>query len=402
MNIIYVSFLYPEKLKEELINLGSLIDYPGDKFQHGLLRGLSAVEPNISVVSSAFMSAYPRVKKIYFKPEAYSINEGKIRGYYVGGFNIPGLKFVSEFLRIRKDIKKHLSKTEENVVILYELHSPFMLAVKSLKRRIDASCLVVPDLPEFMTEKKSPLYRLAKKVDRQIIDRSTKAFDSFVLFSPHMKERLKVGNKPWCNVEGVYSEPDKETMAKKDPKKVILFTGALTKRVGIPELLEAFEGISDPDYRLWIRGDGQTIKELVLQKAKQDSRIVYFERMSANELSKLQKKATVLINPVKPVEEYTRYFFPSKTMEYLASGTPTIMYKLDCLPHDYYNHIYFVEDETVEGLRKTIVDVCSKSQEELKAFGQQASEFILQEKNPIAQASKMLNMIKTECLIKKQ
>lgn len=402
MNIIYVSFLYPEKLKEELIKLGSLIDYPGDRFQHGLLRGMSTAEPNISVVCSAFMSSYPKVKKIYFKPETYSINEGKIKGYYVGGYNIPGIKFVSEFLRIRKEIKKHLSKTEENVVILYELHSPFMLAVKSLKRRIDASCLIVPDLPEFMTEKKSTLYRLAKKIDRQIIDWCTKAFDSFVLFSPHMKERLAIGKEPWCNVEGVYSAPVNTTIVEKDPKKVILYTGALTRRVGIPELLEAFEGIKDPDYRLWIRGDGQTIKELILQKAKQDSRIVYFERMSAKELSELQKKATVLINPVKPAEEYTRYFFPSKTMEYLASGTPTIMYKLDCLPHDYYNHIYFVENETVEGLRNTIINVCSKPKEELKAFGKQASEFILEKKNPTAQASKMLDMIKIECLIKKQ
>ena len=124
--------------------------------------------------------------------------------------------------------------------------------------------------------------------------------------------------------------------------------------------------------------------------------------MSAKELSELQKKATVLINPVKPAEEYTRYFFPSKTMEYLASGTPTIMYKLDCLPHDYYNHIYFVENETVEGLRNTIINVCSKPKEELKAFGKQASEFILEKKNPTAQASKMLDMIKIECLIKKQ
>lgn len=397
MNIIYVGFLYPVRLKEELLQLGSAIDFPGDKFQHGLLQGLDAVQPGLTVVSSAFMSPYPKIKKIFFRPERYSHNGGTGHDKYVGGVNLPLFKMLSEFIRIRRGIKRQLSYKDPNVVILYELHTPFMLAVKSLCKKIDVTCLIVPDLPEYMRDKRSLFYKVAKRLDRRLIDWCSSAFDTFVLFSPHMKERLRMEGKRWCNVEGVFRPTGEiEEAVEKDPHKVILFTGALTKRVGIIDLLDAFERIEGEDYRLWIRGDGAEIKQMILEKAKKDPRIVYYERMSAEDLAHLQKKATVLINPVRPAMGYTRYFFPSKTMEYLASGTPTIMYHLDCIPKEYDEHIYYINEESIDGLKNTIVEVCSKAKEELEQFGKKASEFILKKKNPEVQATKIMDMIKNQ------
>ena len=122
--------------------------------------------------------------------------------------------------------------------------------------------------------------------------------------------------------------------------------------------------------------------------------IKYFTSMSVEELRTLQKKATVLINPVRGSHEFTKYFFPSKTMEYLASGTPAIMYKLLCLPQDYYPYIYFVEEETVDSLREKIVMVCEKPQQELDEFGKKASEFIKTQKNAFVQTQKIVDMVR--------
>ena len=38
------------------------------------------------------------------------------------------------------------------------------------------------------------------------------------------------------------------------------------------------------------------------------------------------------VNPRQNNEEFTKYSFPSKTMEYLASGVPVVAYKLDGIP----------------------------------------------------------------------
>ena len=132
---------------------------------------------------------------------------------------------------------------------------------------------------------------------------------------------------------------------------------------------------------------------MILEACKKDSRIKYYESMTKEDLLKLQKKATVLINPVSSLKKFTRYFFPSKTMEYLASGTPTIMSKLDCLPEEYYNHIYFFDDESIEGMKNKIIEVCEKPQDELNAFGKAASEFIINEKNEKKQAEKIVKLL---------
>ena len=81
-------------------------------------------------------------------------------------------------------------------------------------------------------------------------------------------------------------------------------------------------------------------------------------------------------------------------MEYLASGTPTIMSRLACLPQEYEFHLFFFDDESVEGIKNKIMEVCEKPQAVLDAFGKAASDFILNEKNEKKQAKKVFNFIK--------
>lgn len=153
--------------------------------------------------------------------------------------------------------------------------------------------------------------------------------------------------------------------------------------------MDAFAQIKDSNYRLWIRGTGDNSE--VLARAQEDERIMYIGPLPKKELIELQKKATVLVNPVTPENEFTKYFFPSKTMDYLASGTPTIMFKLQCLPQEYYKYLYFFDEPLASSMATTIEMICNKSREELDSFGKEASLFIKKEKN----ASKQVEKIKT-------
>ena len=80
-------------------------------------------------------------------------------------------------------------------------------------------------------------------------------------------------------------------------------------------------------------------------------------------------------------------------MEYLASGTPTLMSKLPCLPKEYEPYIYFFDDESVEGMKNKIIEICEKSQEELNEFGEKAAKFIHTQKNEIAQTKRIIEFI---------
>jgi glycosyltransferase involved in cell wall biosynthesis len=388
-------------LLNELVERKEHVDFPAQTFQLSLLKGLLFHLNSLHIVTSPVIRSKRENVKDICKGYMFSHLGGEIKeDIYVGTIIIPGLQMFFEFIKVYRCVKKLLSKSSVDNLFIYALHSPFLLAAVLLRKQVRCSCVIVPDLPDYMSNKGGIIRRIGKKIDKSIINYCVKRLDCFVLLSSYMREKLPIRDKRWTLMEGIYNQEDNVSEdIGKCPNKAILYTGNLSKRMGIIELLDAFRQIKDPDFRLWIRGNGEA-KLDVINAQKEDNRIIYYDPMPLAEIRKLQRQATVLINPTRASQEFTKYFFPSKTMEYLASGTPTIMYKLPCLPKSYYEHIYFIENETVDGLRKKIIEVCEKSDEERRQFGKKASEFICHEKNAIVQTRKIINLIENNNNIK--
>jgi len=207
-----------------------------------------------------------------------------------------------------------------------------------------------------------------------------------------MKEKIQIGNAPWTQVEGIYCNDVQIGQIEREHNKTILYTGSLSRRYGIMDLVDAFSRIEDDSYRLWICGGGDALEE-IKQRQLKDDRIQYLGLLSKTEVRTLQKRATLLINPRHSTDEYTKYSFPSKTMEYMASATPTLMAHLASIPQEYEQHLFFFDDESVEGIKNKIVEVCEMPQAELEAFGKAAAEFIMTEKNEKKQAAKVVELI---------
>lgn len=116
--------------------------------------------------------------------------------------------------------------------------------------------------------------------------------------------------------------------------------------------------------------------------------------MSTDEVRSLQKKVTVLVNPRHSTEDFTKYSFPSKTLEYMASGTPVLMSPLPSMPEEYKQHLYLFDDESVEGMKQMIEKVCSLSISELFNKGKAAQAFVISHKNSLVQVQHILKLIK--------
>lgn len=392
MNVIYVGSIYPEGMIDELKGMGSVIDFAADTFQSSLLQGLCAYYPNLKVITTPNISAYPRVKKMSFSKDEFSLPFSGVKHLFVGFLNIPGIKHLSKCFRIRRALKHALDKDADNTIIVYAVHSPFLLALCSIKKSRYKSCLIVPDLPEFMSGNTNQLYLFGKKIDSWFIRKGLKCIDSYVLFSAYMKEKIQIGSALWTQVEGIYCNDVQVGQIEREHHKTILYSGSLSRRYGILDLVDAFSRIEDDNYRLWICGGGDALEE-IKQRQLQDSRIQYLGLLSKVEVRTLQKKATLLVNPRHSTDEYTKYSFPSKTMEYMASATPTLMAHLVSIPQEYEQHLFFFDDESVEGIKNKIIEVCEKAQAELDAFGKSAADFILTEKNEKKQAAKIVELI---------
>ncbi|OHT44640.1 glycosyltransferase [Flavobacterium tructae] len=397
MKIIFVGGLFPKELRNEIESKSvGVIQYAADALQWAIVDGLDNYVDNLNIVNLASVGSYPsRYKDLKMKSLSFSHKSGS-KDLNVGYINLTVYKFYSIYRNTKKAFK-NIEFNENEIFVIYGIRTLVIKAAVDLKKANPTLkiCLVVPDLPEFMSDNDSFAYKTLKKLEKKLLDRILKKVDYFVLLSDYMHEPLNVGQRPWIRVEGIFNSKDDNIIVEKEHFKTILYTGTLAKRYGILNLLNAFALIKDENYRLWICGDGDAKDELD-EMARNDKRITSFGQIPREQVLNLQKKATVLVNPRLSEGDFTKYSFPSKTMEYLASGTPCIMHNLAGIPKEYFDYCFVSKEETANGLYQTIISVCEMDQLELNKFGERAKDFIFENKLPAKQCEKIFNMLATK------
>ena len=118
--------------------------------------------------------------------------------------------------------------TSNDILFVYSLDSSRLLAAQLLKKACKVrTCVVVTDLPLYMSSRKSLLYKFLKRVNNLIINGALKKMDCFVLLSKYMREQLPINNKPFLIVEGMYLPlPDVDEVSHNSvkKKKVVLYS----------------------------------------------------------------------------------------------------------------------------------------------------------------------------------
>ena len=276
---------------------------------------------------------------------------------------------------------------------------PMFLQLAKYAKRLDPSvtiCCVIADLPEFATA--SDLHGIKALYNRYQTGQSAALYryvDKFVLLTEQMAQKLGI-TVPFVVMEGIApgaeTEEDPTLAQQYKNEKYILYTGTLNYKFGIGELLDAFAQIKDPQLRLMICGFGQAEARIREEMAK-DPRILFPGRVDRKQVLPLQRGATVLVNPRQNNEEFTKYSFPSKTMEYLAAGVPVVAYKLDGIPDEYDAYLNYVQDDSVENLAAKLQEICGLDAAERENIGKRGAEFVLQNKNPRVQARRILEFL---------
>lgn len=393
--VIFLSGLFPSDRLNEIENnsLGT-IQYAANSLSWSYVEGLSNFYNDFKIYTTPFIGNFPKqYQKIYFKSSKSSFKKN-ISIYCIGSILIPLISLVTRFIglsiRLIKDNYKNKDKT---TIIIYSIHTPLLLSAYLLKciNKNFKLCLIVPDLPQYMSPNNSKVYRLFKKIDSIIINKILKNIDSFILLTSEMSKFVNKAKKPEVIIEGIYNQKNVIESRKKEKRKTIMYSGTLHKVYGIENLINSFKMIENKDYRLWICGKGD-YEDNIKEDIKEDSRIIYWGQLAQDKIFEMQKNATLLVNPRLPNDDYTHYSFPSKTMEYLASGTPCIMRLLPSLPEEYLQHLFISGNSDIE-LKNKIVEVLEYSESFLSDFGSKASKFILEKKNPISQVNKILPII---------
>ena len=159
-------------------------------------------------------------------------------------------------------------------------------------------------------------------------------------------------------------------------------------------LVQAFQRISNPNVELWICGSGDSA-EAIAAAAKQDTRIKFYGLVDSQTALKMQHQATILVNPRTSEGEYTKYSFPSKTMEYLLAGKSVIINRLPGIPEEYYNYAFTPVNESIEAFSQCIADVLNMDKEMRRQRAVGGRQFIINCKNSVVQMKRVLDMIES-------
>lgn len=384
-----------------------LVQTAADVLQHSFIEGLGSYYPDINIINLPFVSSYPlryrdmRIKSGFF---TYRTAEGaELRGKDVGFNNLTGWKQFSRRHNAERVLGMWCEEysREDKCVVIYASLLPFVEAAANVKKKYPELkiVLIVPDLPEFMHEAERGIKGLVRKYWNHRILSHYSEIDGFVLLTEHMAERLPIGGKPTTVVEGIYnpSDPAVKTLKKyyapdQEYGRFILYTGTLEHRHGIMGLVDAFSLTENPDWKLLICGAGNA-EDDIRECAKKDSRIKFMGQLPREDILKLQRRATLLVNPRTPEGEFTKYSFPSKTLEYMGSGTPVLLYPLPGIGKEYLDRCFVIGEPGTEAFSRKISEAMSLPDEELKRIGTEAKKFVETQKNPLMQACKVAALI---------
>ena len=359
MDVLLLCGYFEPKYQEEISKkTKTWVENAANTFQQRLIAGLRTQDVHLEVVSAPFIGPCPTAyKDMLFR--GFEAGESAEHVQYVRFNNIWGYRNISRTAALKARVREFVRKSgaEEKAIIVYCPHTPFLEAAVYGKR-LDQSIhihMVVPDLPQYMnlSKKAHPIYDFFKKIDIRKMDGLIAQVDSFMLLTKHMADKLHVGKRPYIVVEGITDAKRIPCAEKRERGKSVAYAGKLVEAFGVKRLIEAFELIDDSEATLHICGGGE-LKPFVEEMCKTDSRIRYYGVVPAEKANEILQNADVLVNPRQNDDEYTKYSFPSKNIEYLMTGNAVVAYMLDGMPKEYRGLLQVSENNSVAALAEAI------------------------------------------------
>ena len=397
MNILMLSLLYPEDQLDEITrNTKDKLQNQINNYQRAFIDGIRSnlrADEKLDVLNCLPVGIFPlQYRQLFLRNGLH--DQGTIR--QLGCINLPWLKQNGRKHSVYSAIERWLKQSPENrTVLLYTQYLPYMEAVAKLKKRYPdlKAAVIVTDLPNELGLA-SGRKGILKKIEYQRGSKSMalcQQMDGFILLTQPMADALKVSHKPYVVIEGLIRPQEENHSHPKAEAFSVLYTGTLEPDLGIRDLLNAF--MQRPQYELWICGHGSLQQEIQDVSVKHTN-IKFYGFVPQKEALALQAKASALINPRSPEGLFTKYSFPSKTLEYLRSGKPVLCYKLEGIPDDYDRYLQYITDSGSDGILQTIDRLAELSENDRNEIGASGRDFVLRAKNPHVQCEKLIALLR--------
>lgn len=179
----------------------------------------------------------------------------------------------------------------------------------------------------------------------------TNKLDGYVVLTRKLLELFNKDKKPFLVIDGLTESVDYSTDIKINGD-YLFFGGSLMRKYGVYNLIEAYKKLSNGNLKLVLCGHHEEpeFKPYI----KDIPGIVYLGALSYQDIVAIEKKALCAINP-RPIDpQIDEYSIPSKTLEYLSNGVPTVCVFNRQLRSRYDDGIIWAKSGSVEDIYNAI------------------------------------------------
>ena len=394
INILYVSSLCSVSKIHSLFDSAIVKPHPAPQKYHSLMvKGLVANGQTVTC-----LVALPVTKRSHPGTRWWKRQDEDVDGVhycYMPFFNQPFLKYFGFKIYAFVYTLLWALRTKGSKAMICDVLNAHASASMKACRLLGIDAVgIVTDIPGYMGfsgEEVSWIKRMWDKIEVLKIRRMT----HFVLLTEAMCDIINPSRKkPYVVVEGLVDSEMKEqtTSPYNDGKRHITYTGTLNAAFGVRSLVKGFMIVEYEDAVLDIFGSGPMKEEMSSYMIK-DTRIRYHGVVPIEEAVRAQQSSYLLVNPRSSKEEFTKFSFPSKNMEYMASGVPLLTAALPGMPKEYHPYVFIFEDETSEGIGRKMNEVLSMPIAIVQERGLLAKDYVMQEKNNLCQSRKVIEML---------
>ena len=328
-------------------------------FYARLLKALT-VDNNVSVVSHR-----PFSKGMF--NETYLMNRNATNGrnhfYYSFVSYKKSFKAFKEVKSISRSIDEAVTDfhSEDFIIIVDTLRVGLLKAALEAKRRYGVKVIGM------LTDNPNNISGVGKSYIRKILQYASN-LDGYLSLTDGLLKVFNKNNKPSYIFEGLV---DEQIEGKNEPiDNYYFFAGSLYERYGVKNLIDAYRDSGLVD-KLLIAGNGP-LHRYLFDLEQKDSRILYLSQLPKEKIYSFEKKAIANINPRPLDDKLDEESVPSKLLEYLASGRPTISTKHPKLYEIFKDDVFWIDNSSVEGIKSALKEFSETNQTKLKKMASTA------------------------------
>lgn len=260
--------------------------------------------------------------------------------------------YLDILLNYYKALNRLIKK--KDAVLLYNYTYINLLTIYFAKKNNVKTFLILADHDDYNSEK-----NIFKKILIKIYEKNIKKFDGVIFLSEFLSQKILTQNK--LVIEGGIQREKYKNL--KEPYIIndnikIMYSGSLEKVSGIDLYIEAINKVKLKNIQFIFTGKGGLVEQI---KSQEDNRIDYKGMVNEEEYYKLLEDANILVNCKNMNMEENKNNFPSKVLEYIASGRTIISTEFSGKEKFKQNIIFTKSDADI--LAQTIIETVNNYKE---------------------------------------